>query len=133
MNNVEIVRSWESAMQRSYDPGGDMPQVLAHLSPDIEVIEADSLPYAGTYRGHEGFRRLGRIIGSTWEFAPGKHFDYVAQDDIVVVLTSGRARARSTGREVDWRLAEVCTLDDGLITGIRPYYWDTHAILEALR
>jgi ketosteroid isomerase-like protein len=75
---------------------------------------------------------LAEIFGQTWEFPPGKTFDYV--DDgrgRVVVLTLGRAVGKRTGIEVEWRLAELFVVRDGLIVEIRPYYWDTAAIARA--
>lgn len=130
--NVRLVEAWEASMQRSWDPDAGIEKALSFLSPDVEVIEAESLPYAGVYRGHDGFRELARTMKAIWEFLPGKSFEFVGSGNRVVVLTLGRAVARATGREVEWRLSEVCTLADGLITEVRPFYWDTAAISAAV-
>lgn len=131
-DNARIVEAWESSMQRSWDPGDELGTVLSFLDPDIKVIEAGSLPYAGVYVGHDGFCRLARTMKETWEFRPGKTFEFVASGDRVVVLTLGQAVARATGVEIEWRLSEVCTLANGLITEIRPFYWDTAAVAAAV-
>lgn len=37
---------------------GEWDQVTAMLDPDFEVIEADSLPYGGRYKGPEGLMQV---------------------------------------------------------------------------
>jgi uncharacterized protein len=132
-DNARLVEAWEASMQQSWGPAGGLERALQYLHPEVEVIEADSLPYAGIYRGHDGFRRLAATMKELWEFKPGKTFEFVATGDRVVVLTLGRAVARATGIEVEWRLSEVCTLREGLIVEVRPFYYDTAAITAAVR
>lgn len=131
---VEVVDAFERAIQDRWRTGAGIDTVLAHLSPEVEVIEAPSMPYPGTFRGHDGFIELTERFAATWTFLPGKTFEYLTDDKgRVMVLTLGRAVAKATGREIEWRLAELFTVRDGLITEIRPYYWDTAAIAAATR
>jgi ketosteroid isomerase-like protein len=130
----QVVEAFEDTIQTRWRTGAGIDAVLAYLDPDVEVIEAPSLPYSGVFEGHDGFRELSSRMAELWEFAPGKTFDYI--DDgtgRVMVLTLGRAIAKETGREVEWRLAELFTVRDGLIVEIRPFYWDTAAIVAATR
>jgi len=128
---VLVVREFETLMQR-------VPRDLAALSEllavDVVVYEAPSLPYAGEHRGVDGFVGLVDAMARTWEFPPGvKTFEFLdAGDGQVVVLTLGRAVARATGREVEWRLSEHFRVRDGRITEIRPFYWDTAAVVAAV-
>lgn len=129
---TRIVEAFEDALQNRWRSGSGLDAALEYLHPDVEVIEAPSMPYPGVFRGRDGFRELAARFGEIWEFPPGKTFDYM--DDgagRVMVLTLGRAIAKQTGREVEWRLAELFTVRDGLIVEIRPYYWDTAAIVAA--
>ena len=131
---IEVVDAFEQAIQDRWRTGAGIEEVLRHLSPDVEVIEAPSMPYPGTFRGHEGFLELSERFAETWRFLPGKTFEYLTDDKgRVMVLTLGRAVARATEQELEWRLAELFTVRDGLIVEIRPYYWDTAAIAEATR
>lgn len=127
----DIVEAFETTIQRGWN-GEDLHQVLAFLHPGVEVIEAAGLPYAGTWKGHAGFLELTTYFTQNWQFLPGKTFEYVADGDKVVVLTLGTAVAKATGREVEWRLAELFTVRDGLIAEIRPFYFDTAAISAAI-
>jgi uncharacterized protein len=128
----DVVEAFETTIQGGWSGEVDLTEVLSHLHPDIEIIEAASLPYAGIWRGHAGFLELAAYFQETWRFLPGKTFEYVADDDRVVVLTLGRAVAKPTGREVEWRLAEVFVVREGLIAEIRPFYYDTAAITAAV-
>jgi uncharacterized protein len=48
---------------------GNLPAIFGLLSPDVEIVQSDQLPWGGCYRGHEGARRffgqLGSCINST--------------------------------------------------------------------
>lgn len=48
-----------------------------------------------------------------------------------VVLTQVHARARATGRELDFPILQIVTVKDRCITEVRPFYWDTAAIASA--
>ncbi|MEO0535804.1 MAG: hypothetical protein AAF215_18270 [Cyanobacteria bacterium P01_A01_bin.123] len=48
---VETVQAYDTALTH-----GDLDGVLAVVATDAVLEEPDSLPYAGTYRGHEDWR-----------------------------------------------------------------------------
>jgi ketosteroid isomerase-like protein len=63
-------------------------------------------------------------------------FDMVEQSVLtatspLVVLTQVHARSRATGRELHFPILQTITTEDGRITEIRPFYWDTAAITNA--
>jgi uncharacterized protein len=41
-----------------------------------------------------------------------------------------RARARCTGRGLDFPILQTITVDAGRISEIRPFYWDTAAVAD---
>jgi len=47
----------------------DLSAIFGLLSPDVEIVQSDKLPWGGSYHGHEGARRffgqLGARINST--------------------------------------------------------------------
>jgi ketosteroid isomerase-like protein len=110
----------------------------AVLAPDIEVHEADGLPYGGRYRGAAGYADLFRKVSECWEHLPltdNIEQTVVAGPDsgstLVVVLDSIRSRVRESGIVLDMPLVELLWISGGRISAIRPYYFDTTAISEA--
>lgn len=101
------------------------------FAPDVELHQADALPYGGTWRGHSGMARFFLVMGEVWESFDMVEQEFLATGETAVVLTQVRARARATGRELRFPILQAITVKDGRITEIRPFYWDTRAIAHA--
>lgn len=56
---VQTVEALYEAFRRR-----DLPAIFELLSPDIEVIQSDQLPWGGHFRGHDGARRFFGLLGS---------------------------------------------------------------------
>ncbi|MFF9207504.1 MULTISPECIES: nuclear transport factor 2 family protein [unclassified Streptomyces] len=113
-------------------PGEASFDLLApFFAPDVELHQADALPYGGTWRGHEGLARFFRRMGEVWELFDMLEQEFLATGATSVVHTRVRARARTTGREISFPILQTITVRDGRITEVRPFYWDTHAIADA--
>lgn len=102
-----------------------------YFAPDVELHQADALPYGGTWRGHEGMARFFRMMGQVWESFDMGTPEFLATGETAVVLTQVRARARATGRELSFPILQTITVKGGQITEVRPFYWDTRAIADA--
>ncbi|MEV0303035.1 nuclear transport factor 2 family protein [Streptomyces prasinus] len=98
---------------------------------DVELHQADALPYGGTWRGHDGLARFFLRMGEVWESFDMVEQEFLATGETAVVLTQVRARARATGRELGFPVLQTITVKDGRITEVRPFYWDTRAIADA--
>jgi uncharacterized protein len=103
------------------------------FSPDVVLHQAASLPYGGTWRGHEGLERFFIAMSAAWESFQLQEQAFLAVDDPLVVHTSVRAKGRATGRELEFPIVQTITVVGGRITEIRPFYWDTAAVAEACR
>ncbi|WP_328943316.1 nuclear transport factor 2 family protein [Streptomyces sp. NBC_00250] len=101
------------------------------FAPDVELHQADALPYGGTWRGHEGMAQFFLAMGQAWETFDMVEQEFLATGETAVVLTQVRARARATGRELSFPILQTITVKDGQITEVRPFYWDTQAIAAA--
>jgi ketosteroid isomerase-like protein len=113
-------------------PGEASFELLApFFAPDVELHQADSLPYGGTWRGHDGMARFFLAMGEVWESFDMVEQEFLADGETAVVLTQVRARARATGRELTFPILQAITVKDGRITEVRPFYWDTRAIADA--
>ncbi|MEU8727807.1 MULTISPECIES: nuclear transport factor 2 family protein [Streptomyces] len=98
---------------------------------NVELHQAAALPYGGTWRGHEGMARFFLRMGEVWESFDMVEQQFLATGATAVVLTQVHARARATGRELDFPIVQTITVKDGRITEVRPFYWDTRAIADA--
>jgi ketosteroid isomerase-like protein len=109
---------------------GDESAMRALLHADIEVVEADSLPYGGVHRGKDGFIALIRRVFTTWQDTQVSVQSVVTEGDQVVMLATMTGRGRETGTAFTMPIAEVWTLRDGKILRITPYYLDTQLLCD---
>ncbi len=127
--NVEIVRRLFEAVKRR-----DLAGVLAAYDLEIVIREADSLPYGGVYRGHEGAIKHGEGYVGTWANRQTSAEEklsptFLDAGDYVVVLWRQRA-ADGTGN-FDSSAASVYKLRSGKIIESEMFQ-DTAAILKFL-
>ncbi|WP_279581268.1 nuclear transport factor 2 family protein [Fodinicola feengrottensis] len=102
-----------------------------YFAPDVVLHQAAALPYGGTWRGHDGMERFFVAMSQAWEAFEMVEQAYLATADPLVVLTQVQARARATGRELEFPILQTITVRDERIAGVRPFYWDTAAIAAA--
>ncbi|MGW6316405.1 nuclear transport factor 2 family protein [Streptomyces sp. NPDC055099] len=113
-------------------PGEASFDLLApFFAPDVELHQADALPYGGMWRGHDGMTQFFLQMGQVWESFDMVDQKFLATGETAVVLTQVRARARATGRELSFPILQAIRITSGRITEVRPFYWDTQAIADA--
>lgn len=125
-HNIQVVQS-------AYDrlACGDVPGILALLDPQVEVTEAESLPYGGIYHGHTGVQELLGKMFAAWEVFQAHPVRLVADGDEVIAFLQISGKLRGSGQPIDMPALEVFTLHHQKIVAIQPYYWDT-AVLAGL-
>lgn len=123
----------ESRYLAAGGPGAASFDILArYFAHDVVLHQADSLLYGGTWHRHDGMARFFLAMSLAWE-----RFDILDQrflgvdGETVVVHSRIRARARATGRELEFPIVQTIEVRDGRIARVRPFYWDTAAIAEA--
>jgi ketosteroid isomerase-like protein len=124
------------AAEREYlaagGPGTANFETLApFFAPDVVLHQAEALPYGGIWRGHDGMEQFFVAMATTWESFEMVDQEFLATSETAVVLTHVRARARATGRELDFPILQSIRVVDGRIAEVRPFYWDTAAIAAA--
>lgn len=101
------------------------------FAPDVELHQADTLPYGGIWRGHDGMERFFLAMSKTWESFEMVDQEFLSTSATAVVLTHVHARARATGQELRFPILQTIRVHDGKIAEVRPFYWDTGAIATA--
>jgi len=103
---------------------GDIGRMLGHFHDDCEWIgpEADSVPFAGCFRGKADVGRFFAAMGASMEPLRFDVHDVVAENDKVVVIGEAEWRVKSTGRTYTNPWVNVFTLRDGKIVRTDAYY-----------
>ncbi len=109
----------------------DWTTVKSYLHDDIQVIEADSLPYAGVFEGPDNFVKLNQMVFNTWADAVNTIDHIVADGEHVVILGNMSGRGKETGQAFSVPLAAVWRLQDGKVVEVRPFYFDTKVMHDA--
>ena len=107
--NKEILQSAYASFA-----AGDIPTVLSVMADDIEWIEADGFPLAGTYVGPQAvvegvFMRLVEI-GDDFAVEPDR---FIAEGDTVVMLGHYTWKHKTSGAPALVKAAHVWDLRDG--------------------
>lgn len=128
---AEIERGATTVAAEIYDAiqRGDYPAVAARLSPDVELVEAEGHPLPGRWSGRdqvlaalpEVMARVG-MTGMTVERVVG---DAERAVGLIELHLTDR-----DGVSFMMPVAEVWTVVDGLVTSVRPYYFDTKVVAD---
>jgi ketosteroid isomerase-like protein len=70
-------------------------------------------------------------MSQTWQTFDMVEQRFLNSTSPLVVLTEVRAQARATGHELDLSILQTISVENGRITEICPFYWDTAAIGNA--
>jgi uncharacterized protein len=70
-------------------------------------------------------------MSQAWEAFDMFDQECLSTTETAVVLTQVHARARATGRKLDFPILQSIRVVDGRISEVRPFYWDTAVIAAA--
>jgi uncharacterized protein len=123
----QVVQELFAALGRA-----DRREVLALLTDDVEwwVAGPPEIPYAGTFRGHDGVAQFFAAFDGAIDYESWDAREFLAEGETVVVLGEERWRAKVSGRVVDNPWVLVLTVRDGKIAQFRAYE-DTAACRDA--
>jgi ketosteroid isomerase-like protein len=117
--NIAAVRGVYAAFA-----AGDAERALAAFAPDFVLHEPESLPYGGTYHGIAELAAALPQIAPYINVAELRVERVLADNDTAVAYVHGRWKA-----ETDTEFRECFAFrDDGLITEMRIFAWDTAAL-----
>jgi ketosteroid isomerase-like protein len=132
MSNAEAARLIVDSAYAALFERGDLDGFLSDFDENSELIEQESLPYGGIYRGKDAIRSAIQGVFGYWkDFAYGIESIVYGEE---YVMAYGRFSATSvkTGRSVSFPLSEVWKIHDGRVALVHPIYGDTKQAVEAL-
>jgi ketosteroid isomerase-like protein len=124
----------KDVVRRQYlaSAAGDLAALQATLAPDVEWTEMAGFPLAGTYRTPEGVTaNVMERLAADWEGWTAHDDTYIAEGENVVVLGRYTARNKTTGQDIDVRVAHHFTVRSGLIVRFEQFV-DTAKVHEAM-
>ena len=123
---IAVVRGFNDALAR-----GDVAGMADFLDPQVEWRAPESVPWGGTFRGHEGFREfLGKLLDQPAEFRRELR-EYLDAGERVVVLLRQMGRPKGGDTEYDVPEVHVWTVRDGKIVDFEGSF-DTATVLRTL-
>jgi ketosteroid isomerase-like protein len=109
---------------------GDWTTAASYLTDDFYATEANTLPFAGTYRGRNGLQELFTKVMGMMDVSG---FDIKARtagdDHVVVILDIILADAAQTRIPI----AEMFRFRGDKVCEIRPFYFDPTPVVAAVR
>ena len=127
-----IRRFYEAESAYLAPDGGDFRVIAATLDLECVLYQPASLPYGGEWRGSEGFERWMKAFGEQWSSLEIKEFEFYPVEDVVFSRSHVYAVARATGQAADWPLLQFFRVRRSKILELRPFHWDTAAMLPAM-
>lgn len=110
----------------------DFSGIAATLDPECVIYQPASLPYGGTWRGHAGFEAWMQAFAEIWSSLEVKSPEIFPIGDVLVSRSHVYAKVRRNQREADWPLLQFFRVREARILELRPFYWDTATLLEAI-
>ncbi len=107
---------------------GDFDAAEEMLTDDFFVTEADTLPFAGVYRGKTALRTLYTKVMSMMDVAALSRVETTTGVDHAVTILSFEFVDPSLAPA---RLCELFRFRDGMVCEILPYYFDPRTIVAA--
>jgi hypothetical protein len=103
---------------------GDLQGACALLHPEAIVHEAAGLPYAGEYKGPDGFAALVGTMAGSYDFKLLDTEYLPVDNERIVVKMQTRFTSRLSGNSLEFPVVEIYTVRDGLIQDVDVYYKD---------
>jgi ketosteroid isomerase-like protein len=112
---------------------GDLDRARGMMSDDIEIVQASSLPYGGTWNGRAAFEKYREKLNATWEFVGDPELRIYGTDDDCTFFT-GRLKcvARSSGRPWEGEFVAKYDYDGDKLCRCSIYLQDVSKALEAI-
>lgn len=123
-SNIDTVQAMFAAMA-----AGDFERMKTYLHPEVIVTEAECLPYPGLHKGPDAYIQLVHTVVNTWDDLKLAVHAMAEKDDMVMVVSEFAGKNKS-GVAFNMPMTEVFYFKNGKVREVRPYYFDTHKLVE---
>ncbi len=127
-----LTRFYEAESAYLATGGGDFSGIAATLDPECVIYQPASLPYGGAWRGHKGFEAWMQAFAQQWSSLEVRDAEIYPNGEVVVSKGHAYAIAKASGMHLDWPLLQFFRMRENKILELRPFYWDTAALLAGL-
>ncbi|KAI8661922.1 SnoaL-like domain-containing protein [Fusarium keratoplasticum] len=114
----------------------DFAGMAATLSPDVHLEQSSGLPYAGTFKGPQGFLDWAKSMANYFDVVDVQNPEIFEREGSERIISLGNLhlRVRKTGEKLHFPLCQVIKVDleAGVITSIQPFYWDVYELNRAI-
>jgi uncharacterized protein len=107
----------------------DIATVMAAFDPDIEWVAPETLPFGGTYHGHDGVGGYFQQLPTYFQEIRVEPQEFVEEGDVVVAAV--RLSGRGAGGALDSQTVHYWRMRGGRAVSFREYP-DTVAVLQAI-
>ena len=107
-DNIELLKRGYEAFNR-----GDLDTAFELLDPEIEWVNDERVPFAGTYRGHDELRALFRDQQEVFGEITMEPIEVFETGDQVVAFVRQRARGQASGAAVEITVGHLWTIRNG--------------------
>jgi uncharacterized protein len=122
--NVQILRDAYDAFARQ-----DVGSVMAAFHEDIEWDTPDSIPFGGSYHGHDGVGSFFSQLPEHWQELRVEPEEFIDAGETIVVLI--RLSGKGAAGSIDSKSLHLWRMRDGKAATFREYP-DTARVLQAL-
>jgi ketosteroid isomerase-like protein len=102
---------------------------MAAFHEDIEWDAPDSIPFGGSYHGHDGVGSFFSLLPEYWEELRVEPQEFIDAGETIVVLI--RLSGKGAGGSIDSKSLHLWRMRDGKAATFREYP-DTARVLQAL-
>jgi ketosteroid isomerase-like protein len=126
--NLDVIRQGYEAFGR-----GDINALLDSFDEQIQWVTPGppELATSGKRTGRQEVAGFFAAVNQLFDIQRFEPREFIAQGDLVVVLGSETAAARSTGKVLDLDWVHVFTMRNGKVTAFQEFF-DTAAVVAAL-
>lgn len=120
--NIDIIKKFYQELAAS-----NMQGALDLLDDDYQLIQAESLPYGGIYKGKEGVGAFFKLFFAFWKSFQSAEVCFFASGD-TVIATSLASGTTHEGTVIEMPMVQVYTLRNRKLLTTQPFYFDTAVI-----
>lgn len=107
---------------------GDWEGVQALLTDDFMVVEPESLPYGGLWKGKDALQRLFPAVMQCFENPVPVTKEIIGGKEWASVIVDFTVTSKKTGRRFTQTVSEVGRIVDGKLAELQIHYFDTAAL-----